>query len=180
MPPPITVVAGPEALSEFRQGLTGERALQWLKESEGRLLITLPVGVGKTELLVKTVIHLRMVDRRYDLIVVLVPRWDILREILRKLPPDLSHVTLEPRPRPRCGDLNALGRVPRLPAAACWPGTSCAASAPGQRDPPGQGGPPRGDSTAPRWSSPRNSISPSTRGLWAGSAIRPGPSGSWS
>jgi hypothetical protein len=38
MPPPITVVAGPEALSEFRQGLTGERALLWLKESEGRLL----------------------------------------------------------------------------------------------------------------------------------------------
>jgi hypothetical protein len=107
MPPPITVVAGPEALSEFRQGLTGERALQWLKESEGRLLITLPVGVGKSELLVKTVIHMRMVDRRYDLIVVLVPRWDILREILRKLPSDLSHITLEPRPRSRCGDLDA-------------------------------------------------------------------------
>ena len=108
IPPAVAnVVAGPEALSEFRRGLTGERVALWLAEARGRLLIALPVGVGKTELLVKAVVHMMTVDRRHDLVVALVPRWDILNEILRRLPPGLPRVVLEPRPRTRCGDLDA-------------------------------------------------------------------------
>src|SRR5207253_289261 len=48
----------------------------------------------------------RTVDGRHDLVVVLVPRRDVLDEILRKLPPDLAHVVLKPRPRTRCGALD--------------------------------------------------------------------------
>ena len=101
------VVSGPEALAEFRQGLTGEAVFGLLEQNGGRVLISLPVGVGKTDLLIKVIAHARTIDRRHDLVLVLVPRRDILDEILRKLPPDLDHIVLKPRPRPRCGTLDA-------------------------------------------------------------------------
>jgi hypothetical protein len=101
------VVSGPEALAEFRQGLTGAAVLELLKQNGGRVLISLPVGVGKTELLMKVISHAMALDRRHDLVLVLVPRRDILDEILRKLPPDLNHIVLKPRPRSRCGTLDA-------------------------------------------------------------------------
>src|SRR5437763_14007306 len=92
------VVAGPQALTEFRRGLTGPRVFELLARARGRLLVSLSVGVGKTDLLVKTVVHARTVDFRHELVVVLVPRWDILEEVLRKLPHDLDRVVLRPRP----------------------------------------------------------------------------------
>ena len=101
------IVSGPEALAEFRQGLTGEAVFGLLDQYGGRVLISLPVGVGKTALLIKVIAHATTIDRRHDLVLVLVPRWDILDEILCKLPPELDHIVLKPRPRPRCGTLNA-------------------------------------------------------------------------
>lgn len=107
-PSPIPrVVTGPEALAEFRRGLTGEAVAGWLEAGRGRVLIALPVGVGKTHLLMEALRHLRpAVGRPYDLVVVLVPRRDILAEILRRMPPDSSHLVLRPRPRARCGSLD--------------------------------------------------------------------------
>jgi hypothetical protein len=106
-PVPPLIISGPEALAGFRQGLTGARAFELLDQAGGRLLVTLPVGAGKTEFLVKTAIHARSVSNAYDLVVVLVPRRDILAEILRRIPAALEPVVLEPRPRGRCGELNA-------------------------------------------------------------------------
>ena len=100
------VVSGDGALAAFRQGLTGAYALSLLRQGPGQMLILLPVGVGKTGWLVATIIHALTIDRQHDLVVVLVPRWDILRELLSRLPANLHRVVLSPRPRSRCGDLD--------------------------------------------------------------------------
>jgi hypothetical protein len=100
------MVAGDEALTEFRQGLTGAHALDLLHNTGGRLLIQLAVGVGKTEWLAKIINHALTVDQKYDLIVVLIPRKDSLDELVNRLPPSLPRVVLKPRPQKRCGPLN--------------------------------------------------------------------------
>ncbi len=103
----VQVVAGDEALAELRQGLTGARAFELLGAAAGRLLIQLPVGVGKTEWLVAIVLHALTVACEHDLVVVLLPRWDILQEVLQRLPKTLPRTVLYPRPRKRCGELDA-------------------------------------------------------------------------
>src|SRR5262245_5978600 len=100
------VIAGDEALAAFRQGLTGPYAHQLLQDALGRLLIDLPVGVGKTQWMIRIIVHELTVACEYDLVVVFVPRRDILKELVAKLPDDLSGVVLDPRPRKRCGDLD--------------------------------------------------------------------------
>ncbi len=102
----LPVISTEEALATFRERLTGAHALELLRQALGRLLILLPVGVGKTELLLKIIIHAFTVDEEHDLVIVLVPRWDVLRELLDRLPPDLPRVVLTPRPRKRCGSLD--------------------------------------------------------------------------
>lgn len=102
------VIAGEQALAQFRQGLTGPYALDLLNQAGGRLLIQLPVGAGKSEWMVKIIVHaLSEPQPVYDLLIVLVPRWDILRELLKRLPAELPRKVLHPRPRKRCGSLDA-------------------------------------------------------------------------
>jgi late competence protein required for DNA uptake (superfamily II DNA/RNA helicase) len=79
------VIAGDEALAAFRQGLTGPHALSLLDASSTGLLVQLPVGVGKTGWLVKIIEH-ALNSAAHDLVVVLVPRRDILRELLSRIP----------------------------------------------------------------------------------------------
>ena len=81
------IISGPEALADFRRGLTGERLLEQLEEAGGRLLVTLAVGVGKSEFMVKAIDHSLTRASDFDLVVVLLPRRDILNEIRRRLPP---------------------------------------------------------------------------------------------
>jgi hypothetical protein len=100
------VIAGDEALADFRQGLTGELAFSLLAQFSGGLLVQLPVGVGKTAWLVHIIVHALAVAGRHDLVVVLVPRRDILGELRGRLPAGLDAVVLSPRPRSRCGDLD--------------------------------------------------------------------------
>jgi hypothetical protein len=102
-----SVVAGEQVLADFRQGLTGECALRLLREAGGRLLVQLAVGVGKSEWMLQIIVHALTTACVHDLVVVLVPRRDILRELLQRLPGDLHYVVLRPRPRSRCGDLDA-------------------------------------------------------------------------
>jgi hypothetical protein len=99
-------VAGDAALAEFRQALTGPAALKYLADAGGRLLVNLPVGVGKTEWMKETIAY-ALASETHDLVIVLVPRWDVLNELLRRLPPDPKPYILRPRPRQRCGDLDA-------------------------------------------------------------------------
>ena len=104
--PAPTVIAGDEALAAFRQGLTGAYAFDLLDQAGGRLLLQLAVGVGKSQWMLRIILH-ALAGALYDLILVLVPRWDILRELLNRLPPGARPVVLAPRPRQRCGALDA-------------------------------------------------------------------------
>jgi hypothetical protein len=103
----LIVITGDEALATFRQRLTGPYALQLLDQARGRLLALLPVGVGKTTWLARIIQHILTETERYDLIIVLIPRWDILHELRIQLPKSLQAVVLTPRPRRRCGELDA-------------------------------------------------------------------------
>jgi hypothetical protein len=102
-----TLVAGDEALAVFRQGLTGAHALHLLHQAQGRLLVQLPVGVGKTAWLIDIITH-ALATALHDLVIALVPRWDVLNELLQRLPANLPPAVLRPRPRKRCGDLDPL------------------------------------------------------------------------
>src|SRR5262249_12342918 len=79
--PAPTHIAGGEALADFRRGLTGPRAFELLRQASGRLLVQLAVGVGKTVWLVQIVEHALAVGE-HDLVVVFVPRWDVLKELV--------------------------------------------------------------------------------------------------
>lgn len=102
---PQQMIIGDEPLAAFRQGLTGPYAMTLLDEAKGRLLIQLTVGVGKTQFLVDSTIHAVTADL-FDLVVGLVPRWDILNELRERLPADLRLVLVKPRPSRRCGELD--------------------------------------------------------------------------
>jgi hypothetical protein len=100
------VVLAGEALAECRRGLTGQAALDQLVKANGRLLEQLPVGVGKTEMLIDTIAA--AAASGYDLVVALVPRWDVLHEVLARLRArGVKPLVLTPRPRNRCGPLDA-------------------------------------------------------------------------
>jgi hypothetical protein len=97
------LIAGDEALAEFRQGLTGPYAFHLLNQAQGRLLVQLPVGVGKSHWMIRIVEH-ALAQGLADLVIVLVPRRDVLRELRAHIPNSLRPVVLAPRPRKRCGD----------------------------------------------------------------------------
>jgi hypothetical protein len=100
-------VVGDQALANFRRGLTGRSTLTMLRNENGRLLVQLPVGVGKTELLVQTAAA-ALAGNTYDLVVVLCPRTDLLVETEDRLrAARLTPCRLRPRPADDCGSLNA-------------------------------------------------------------------------
>jgi hypothetical protein len=104
---PATLYSGDEALAKFRQSLTGPYAFDLLATSGGRLLIQLPVGIGKSEWMIRIIDHALNTACEHDLVVVLVPRWDVLNELKARLPATVTPVVLQPRPRKRCGPLDA-------------------------------------------------------------------------
>ncbi|QDU19439.1 helix-turn-helix domain-containing protein [Urbifossiella limnaea] len=105
--PVTTVVAGDEALAEFRRGLDGPSILRHLAAANGPLLVGLPVGVGKSHALDAVAAELAATEPD-TLVLVTAPRTDILVETrgrLRAL--GLAPVNLDRRPRKRCGPLDA-------------------------------------------------------------------------
>lgn len=103
---PSTVISGDEALAAFRQGLTGPYALDLLLQAKGTLLAQMPVGTGKSTWMIE-IVATAAASGEYDLILILVPRRDILAELRQRLPADLQPVVLSARPRRRCGDRDA-------------------------------------------------------------------------
>jgi hypothetical protein len=117
------LVNGDAALAEFRQELTGRRGLDLVRDHDGRVLIQLPVGVGKSFWL--DAITLEAIGD-YDLVVVFCPTRQLIEERgpLRDPPSGAKVINLRPRPARRCGpdrdaqwkryeaaDSGALGRV---------------------------------------------------------------------
>ena len=92
---------------DFRRRLTGEYAADLLQRAHGRVLIKLPVGVRKSHWLGETITHILSNTTTYDAVLVLVPRRDILDEILGGLSPNLEPTVLRPRPSHRCGERDA-------------------------------------------------------------------------
>jgi hypothetical protein len=127
-------------LGAFRAAWSGTRLLQLLREHGGRLLVTWPIGVGKSTAQ-DALIEVAVREGAFDLVVSLVPTRRVLEERrwIREPPADRRVVNLRPRPRQQCGPLDepwrhfeqaglgTLGR--RLLCAACprrhgcyWPG----------------------------------------------------------
>jgi hypothetical protein len=119
----ITVIRGEQALAEFRQGLTGRRGLDLLAQSNGRVLVQLPVGIGKSWWLDEITIAALGV---YALVLIFCPTRRLIEERrpLIEPPRHLKIVKLRRRPSKRCGpardhawkayetrNLGALGRA---------------------------------------------------------------------
>jgi hypothetical protein len=117
------LIRGEQALAEFRRGLTGRRGLELLAQSNGRLLVQLPVGIGKSWWRDKIT---RAALEKYELVMIFCPTRRLIKECrpLIKPPRQLKTVILRPRPSKRCGpardrdwkpyeerDLGALGRA---------------------------------------------------------------------
>jgi hypothetical protein len=127
-------------LDAFRAAWSGAHLLELLRAHGGRLLISWPIGVGKS-VAMDRLIEAAVRGSAYGLVVALVPTRRVLdeRRWIREPPTDMRVVNLRPRPRPQCGPLDepwrhfeqagmgALGR--RLLCATCphrlgcfWPG----------------------------------------------------------
>ena len=119
----MTLISGSAALSAFRQTLTGQYGLDLLEGAEGKLLVQLPIGVGKSRWL--DAITLAALEQ-YPLVVILAPTRQLIgeRRPLANPPENIRVVNLRPRPSERCGperesawrrfesrDLGALGRA---------------------------------------------------------------------
>src|SRR3954467_9282423 len=78
--------------------------LELLRRHGGRLLVSLPVGVGKSTNL-DAVVEEAVRSDAYDVVVVLCPTWRIIHERrwVRQQPPGVDVRLLRPRPRKRCG-----------------------------------------------------------------------------
>jgi hypothetical protein len=96
------IIRGEEALAEFRRGLTGRRGLELLHESDGRLLISLTVGVGKSDWMDKIT---EVALEQYGVVIVFCPTRRLINErrFVVSPPADRKVVNLRPRPSRSCG-----------------------------------------------------------------------------
>jgi len=78
--------------------------LSLLKANDGKMLVTLPVGVGKSYN-IDSVVETAIRENWYELVVVLTPTHAVLRERrwIKTPPDDLNIITLKPRPISLCG-----------------------------------------------------------------------------
>ena len=100
-------VVGEAALAAFRAHWTGARFLELLAGCGGRMVVTLPVGVGKSTA-IDRIAEEALASDRYDLVVVLSPTRAVLEERawVRRPPAGLPVVNVRPRPAARCGPLD--------------------------------------------------------------------------
>jgi predicted Zn-ribbon and HTH transcriptional regulator len=95
----------PSTLSIFRDHWNGLRILNLIAESGGKLLITWPIGVGKSRN-IDDLVEAALQSGRYDLVVVLLPTRKTLNERRWVVHPPVSVcvVNLRPRPKESCGE----------------------------------------------------------------------------
>ncbi len=94
-------------LDAFREVHLSPAAILALIERHVRVLLRLPVGVGKTFAAVGLLLWPELY-RRFDLVIYAAPAWNILREVIERIEAAgfLGCKVLEPRPTERCGDLD--------------------------------------------------------------------------
>ena len=104
-------VLGAGPLAAFRARWDGASLLDLAAAHGGQILISWPVGVGKSHALDRMVEAAVAADR-YDLVLALLPTRRVLEERawIRRPPPGVAVVNLRPRPRDRCGPLDAAWR----------------------------------------------------------------------
>jgi hypothetical protein len=102
------LVLGEQQLAAFRAFWDGARLLNLVATSGGQVFIGWPIGVGKSFAIDK-MIATAIASDRYDLVVALFPTRRVLeeREWIRNPPASVRVVALRPRPRERCGNLDA-------------------------------------------------------------------------
>ncbi len=136
----MTLVLGEQQLAAFRAFWDGSRLLDLVADSGGQVFFGWPIGVGQSFAIDRMIAEAISGDR-YDLAVALFPTRRVLeeREWVRNPPAGVTVVNLRPRPRERCGNLDAqwrhfeaagmatlgraelCGRCPRRPGCF-WPG----------------------------------------------------------
>ena len=101
----MTVLIEFNDLAKFREHWTGTRILDLLTDSGGKLLINWPIGVGKSHN-IDDLIEAAVRSGQYDLVVVLLPTRDVLKERrwIKAHPLNINIVNLRPRPKASCGN----------------------------------------------------------------------------
>jgi hypothetical protein len=91
-------------LYEFREHWTGERILDLIADSGGKLLVNWSIGIGKSHN-IDDLVEAAIETKRYDLVVVLLPTRRVLNERrwIQNPPPNIKIVNLRPRPSQDCG-----------------------------------------------------------------------------
>lgn len=109
MPLQDQIVIDELRLDGFRELNLSEAGLLGLILENVRVLLRLPVGVGKTHAAQKLLSYLGLYGR-FDLVIYAAPAWNILSEVIAALdvnPNAPPRRVLRARPRERCGDLDA-------------------------------------------------------------------------
>ncbi len=103
----LTTISSPPELNRFRGTWSGSAVLGLLSRCRGRLLISWPIGVGKS-FNIDQVIAEAVNGGRYDLVIALFPTKSVVEEraMIRNPDPNIKLVHLRARPQKSCGHLN--------------------------------------------------------------------------
>ena len=100
-------INSPSVLKQFRGAWSGSAVLGLLPQCRGRLLVSWPVGVGKS-FNIDQAIDATVKGDEYDLVIALFPTNQVIAErtIIRKPDPAVKLVHLSARPNGKCGSLD--------------------------------------------------------------------------
>ena len=103
----IRLISNTSALDYFRGRWPGERVLDLVRNSDKPVLISWPIGVGKSYNLDR-VIEAAIARGDYELIIALLSRRELIeaRPMVQAPPSGLKVVNLRPRPGDQCGEAN--------------------------------------------------------------------------
>jgi len=106
------IVSGTD-LENFRSAYSGEKQLSILKDSGGKMVVTWPVGIGKSHS-IDDVIEASIEGSDYDIVLIFEPTRDLINErrlIKNPLNSEINIVNLKPRPKIKCGDVDDIWSV---------------------------------------------------------------------
>ena len=105
----IKLIDSATSLADFRRNeLTGSAVLGHLSQCRRRIMVHLPVGVGKS-VNIDNVIAAAVKEGVYDLVIALFPTRKIIEEraVIKSPPSNIKVVCLKPRPKDSCGQFDS-------------------------------------------------------------------------